>query len=136
MSTQDSQSNIKKVSDLKGTGFFQTIDQFPAPAPQPTGGLSSQLIEALAGSSNGFHSSQLEAIMLIIEAYVTTRVKEAERLANDDLRAEYIRGVRDFSNYYMDASIPATRQRIMPHIATELIDQWKPPVKIPKDMKF
>lgn len=46
----------------------------------------------------------------------------------DAHREGYRRGVDDFSGYYMDASIPTQRNLIMPHIAVELIENYRPPV--------
>lgn len=40
----------------------------------------------------------------------------------------YIHGVSDFSGYYMDASVPAQRNMVMPHIAIELINGYKSPI--------
>lgn len=61
----------------------------------------------------------IEDLMQLIDTY--TQVKERE--AHKD---GYIQGVSDFSGYYMDASIPAQRNLIMPHIAIELTENYKP----------
>lgn len=69
-----------KQEDVKGTGYFQAIDPYPAPAPNNLESeLSEKLINALAKTTHGFHSSQLEAISPIINSEVTAVLVELEK---------------------------------------------------------
>ncbi len=51
-------------------------------------------------------------------------------------RDGYTRGVSDFTRYYMNASIPAQRIPVMPHIAQDLIDNYKPHLNFVGIVKF
>lgn len=47
-------------------------------------------------------------------------------------RDGYMRGVSDFSGYFMDASIAGQRNPIMPEIAIELREAYRPPILLTK----
>lgn len=59
--------------------------------------------------------------MQLFDTYTQAKEREAHKDG-------YMQGVADFSGYYMDASIPAQRNLIMPHIAIELTENYKPAI--------
>lgn len=66
-------------------------------------------------------SDYIEAVLALFDTYSTQKARDAHKDG-------YIRGVSDFSGWYMDASIPAQRVPIMPHVAQDLIRDYKPPM--------
>lgn len=74
------------------------------------------------GTSKGLDSAEAEAqLESIMQDYGNQREREGHR-------SGYVRGISDFSGYYMDASMAAQRIPILPDIARELIDGYKPPI--------
>lgn len=71
----------------------------------------------------------LPEILAALDRYYKAQIDDIEREA-------YVRGVYDFSNYYMDASMPGQRIPIMPDIAKELVSDYKPVVKLPDDVRY
>ena len=59
-------------------------------------------------------------------------VAEAKRESH---KSGYIQAIADFSGYYMDASIPALRIPIMPHIAMELTENYRYPQNLLKALE-
>lgn len=75
----------------------------------------------IEGSLGGnMEPEQFEALLAFVRGYVADKVLEADKDA-------YARGVNHFSNYFMDASMKAQRFPIMPHVAKELVEHYRPP---------
>ena len=67
---------------------------------------------------------------------ITSLIKELVAEAKQEShKSGYIQALADFSGYYMDASIPAQRNLIMPHIAIELTENYKYPQNLLKALE-
>lgn len=74
------------------------------------------LLEAI-----GLDFDTFQEVMQHVDNYVHKVVLETHRDG-------YMQGVHDFSGYFMDASMAAQRVPIMPDVARELTDNYRPPV--------
>lgn len=72
----------------------------------------------------------------IIPLIQADRKAREERLVREHDRQGFVRGVSAFSNYFMDASMAAQRVPIMPDIARELVDDYRPPVYMKVDAQL
>lgn len=64
----------------------------------------------------------------IKQAILTLKKKWENEARNEYYKDGYFTGIKDFSGYFMDASLKSQRNLIFPDIAKELIDNYKSPI--------
>lgn len=71
-----------------------------------------------------------------VKEYDSTLKAEYEEKVREADRDGYMRALAHFSNYFMDASIAAQRNPILPDIAREFGKSYQYPVRMPEGVEF